>query len=108
MLEPNENRAGRRRTMRRITVACLVLAMIACDVSAQTDKTEPAPQLGKSTLKDVIRAMTLEEKARFVVGTGFRFGNSPAVGETQEKVPGAAGATYAIPRLAIPSAVLAH
>ena len=31
-----------------------------------------APQLGKSPLKDIISAMTLEEKAKLVVGMGFR------------------------------------
>src|SRR5215831_4166909 len=76
-------------------------------VSAQTQK---APQLGKSPLKEVIAAMTLEEKAKLVVGNGFRMpGNNaqgPTVGQTQDKVPGAAGTTFAIPRLGIPSIVL--
>lgn len=30
------------------------------------------PQLGKDPIKDVIKAMTLEEKAKLVVGNGFR------------------------------------
>jgi beta-glucosidase len=75
--------------------------------SAQTQK---APQLGKSPLKDVIAAMTLEEKAKLVVGNGFRMpGNNaqgPTIGQTQDKVPGAAGTTFAIPRLGIPSIVV--
>jgi beta-glucosidase len=75
--------------------------------SAQTQK---APQLGKSPLKDVIAAMTLEEKAKMVVGNGFRMpGNNaqgPTVGQTQDKVPGAAGTTFAVPRLGIPSIVV--
>src|SRR6476620_10003742 len=89
-------------------------------VSAQMDKT--APQLGKNSVKDVIAAMALEEKAHLVVGMGMRFGpaaarrdstkssasqQQPVLGQTQQKVPGAAGTTYAIPRLGIPSIVVA-
>lgn len=66
-----------------------------------------APQLGKNTLKEVIAAMTLEEKSKLVVGTGMRFGGGPTVGETDNRVPGAAGTTYAIPRLGIPAIVVA-
>src|SRR5215470_16602082 len=76
-------------------------------ISAQTQK---APQLGRSPLKEVITAMTLEEKAKLVVGNGFRMpGNNaqgPTIGQTQDKVPGAAGTTFAIPRLGIPSIVV--
>jgi len=82
----------------------LTLSAIA---SAQTQR---APQLGKSPLKEVIAAMTLEEKAKLVVGNGFRMpGNNaqgPTIGQTQDKVPGAAGTTFAIPRLGIPSIVV--
>lgn len=64
------------------------------------------PQLGKSSIKDVIAAMTLEEKAKLVVGNGFSMPgakpNGPVVGVTQDKVPGAAGTTFAIPRLGVP------
>ncbi|HMG67933.1 MAG TPA: glycoside hydrolase family 3 C-terminal domain-containing protein, partial [Chitinophagaceae bacterium] len=68
------------------------------------------PQLGKNTIKEVIAAMTLEEKAKLVVGSGFHMPGAktqgPVVGETQDKVPGAAGTTFAIPRLGIPSIVV--
>lgn len=63
-------------------------------------------QLGKSPVADVIKAMTLEEKAKLLVGTGFHFRGMPGSNDTPEKVPGAAGNTYAIPRLGIPSIVL--
>src|SRR5882762_1879433 len=81
-----------------------------------------APQLGKNSVKEVIAAMTLEEKAHLVVGMGMRFGppqarrdsskttapqQQPVIGQTQQKVPGAAGTTFAIPRLGIPSIVVA-
>jgi beta-glucosidase len=67
------------------------------------------PQLGKNTIDEVIAAMTLEEKARLVIGTGMEgtSGDSAIVGETKGLVPGAAGTTYPIPRLGIPSIVLA-
>lgn len=68
------------------------------------------PQLGKASLEDVIGAMTLEEKAHLVIGTGmagFENGDSAVVGETRSLVPGAAGTTYPIPRLGIPAIVLA-
>jgi len=67
------------------------------------------PQLGKSSLDEVIGALTLEEKVHLVVGTGMEgfSGDSAVVGETKKLVPGAAGTTYPVPRLGIPSVVLA-
>lgn len=52
----------------------------------------------EASIDSVIKTMTLEEKAKLVVGTGLNV----------SQVPGAAGATYAIPRLGIPSIVLAN
>lgn len=67
------------------------------------------PKLGKSSLEDVIAAMTLEEKAHLVIGTGMAgfTGDSAVIGETKALVPGAAGTTYPIERLGIPAVVLA-
>ncbi|MFL5809128.1 MAG: glycoside hydrolase family 3 C-terminal domain-containing protein, partial [Flavisolibacter sp.] len=47
--------------------------------------------------------------AKLVVGNGFNMpgAGGPTVGQTQDKVPGAAGTTFAIPRLGIPSIVVA-
>lgn len=75
------------------------------------------PQLGKSEIKDVISAMTLEEKAALVVGTGLKMGklsannsgfkipNQPIPGslaaKTKVYVSGATGRTLEIPRLGI-------
>jgi beta-glucosidase len=75
-----------------------------------TAQTKSVPQLGKNTVKEVIAAMTLEEKATLVVGKGFDMpgaSNGPVVGQTKDKVAGAAGTTVAISRLGIPSIVLA-
>lgn len=68
------------------------------------------PQLGTSSIEDVIAAMTLEEKARFLIGAGmsdaYDEGNG-VVGHTKNIVPGAAGTTWPIPRLGIPAIVFA-
>ena len=88
------------------------------------------PKLGKDPVKKVIAAMTLEEKAALVVGTGMRMpggpppsananpaGNAPAtpppaapsgpmIGETQSLVAGAAGTTFTLKRLGITPMVL--
>ena len=49
-------------------------------------------------LDEVIGAMTLEEKAHLVVGTGMAgfSGDSAVIGATRKLVPGAAGTTYPI------------
>jgi beta-glucosidase len=71
--------------------------------------TQGIPQLGKAPVDKVLGAMTAEEKVALLVGIGMPgFGGGGAVvGETQSLVPGAAGATTAIPRLGIPSVVVA-
>ncbi len=76
--------------------------MIACGPKGD-------PQLGKDSIDDVIAAMTIEEKARLIIGTGMSgtTGNDPVIGATQNIVPGAAGTTYPIERLGIPAIVLA-
>jgi beta-glucosidase len=59
-----------------------------------------------------VSQMTLEEKAQMVVGMGMKIPGmpqlgGPTVGQTEDKVPGAAGTTYSIPRLGIPTTVTA-
>lgn len=68
-----------------------------------------APQLSPDNIDEVIAAMTPEEKVKLVIGTGMKgfSGDSAVVGAVKGKVPGAAGTTYPIPRLGIPSIVLA-
>ena len=98
-----------RKTSPEILAVFLVFLSVGA-VAAQTG----APQLGKSPVKDVVAAMTREEKATIVVGAGMSMGGAnaaaaqgPAVGNTNRGVPGAAGTTQAIPRLGIPAVVLA-
>lgn len=83
------------------SAAVVAAALCACGPSA--------PQLGQAPIEDVIGAMTLEEKAHLVVGTGMAgsSGDSAVIGETRNIVPGAAGTTYPIERLGIPAVVLA-
>lgn len=84
-----------------IGMSFVAMTLVSCGPSL--------PQLGKNTIDEVIAAMTLEEKARLVIGTGMEgtSGDSAIVGETKGLVPGAAGTTYPIPRLGIPGIVLA-
>ncbi|HVS92523.1 MAG TPA: glycoside hydrolase family 3 C-terminal domain-containing protein [Mucilaginibacter sp.] len=102
--------------------ALMLGAMAGFHASAQ-QKSAGLPQLGKSPIRDVIKAMTLEEKAKLVVGMGFRMPAAPRrrndtsrraanafnlpqpdpADNIPEKVPGAAGRTHAIKRLGVPS-----
>ncbi len=69
------------------------------------------PRLGQAPIRDIVNAMTREEKARFVIGSGMTENpdGSPStvVGNTRLIVPGAAGTTYPIKRLGIPAIVFA-
>lgn len=82
------------------------MAVVAATLCACGSST---PQLGKNSIDEVIGAMTLEEKAHLVVGTGMKgfSGDSAVIGTTKTLVPGAAGTTYPIERLGIPAVVLA-
>jgi beta-glucosidase len=52
-----------------------------------------APKAGKASVKEIVGAMTLEEKANLVVGTGMRMpGMPPGGGPGGPGAPGAAGA----------------
>src|SRR5664279_3574500 len=80
----------------------LLAILIICNLSAQTYNSAKA--------KDLVNKMSLEEKAKLVVGNGMKLPGkqpqAPVIGSTQDKVAGAAGTTFAIPRLGIPSIVL--
>jgi beta-glucosidase len=104
-----------KKSKKYIFEAVAVLGLLAF-VLGETPK---APKLGRNPVKDVIAAMTLEEKAYFVTGTGMkmpgetntaesaRTPGAPVVGETQHLVEGAAGTSYDIPRLGITAMVMA-
>ncbi|MES2110127.1 MAG: glycoside hydrolase family 3 C-terminal domain-containing protein [Bacteroidota bacterium] len=114
----------------KLTTLATVFVLLGCACSAANAQEKARkvvlPQLGKSPLKQVINAMTLEEKSKLVVGMGFKMPgmpppakdkkreaidiggfklppSDPLAWEIPEKVPGAAGRTHAIARLGIPS-----
>ena len=113
------------------TIALIVsfcLFFLSASVTTPRNRNSVIPQLGKAPLKDVIAAMTLEEKAGLVVGATIRRpsaqlgsggagvtaaqnppspSGAPAAGQPRILVSGAAGTTFAIPRLGITPLVLA-
>ena len=85
-----------------ILMAC---AILFGSISTMTAQVKLQPQ----NVDDVLKAMTLEEKVMLVVGGNRQIAsseNNGMIGGHAQRVPGAAGATQAIPRLGIPSTVL--
>ena len=69
--------------------------------------TNAQPQLRADNIDEVLQAMTLEEKAKLLVGGANNFfGDQAVVGGEADLVAGAAGTSPAIPRLGIPATVL--
>jgi len=65
------------------------------------------PKLSAGNIDEVMKAMTLEEKAKLLVGGANNFfGDQAVVGGEAGLVAGAAGTSSAIPRLGIPATVL--
>ena len=64
-----------------------------------------------TSAKTLVSKMTLEEKVNLVVGMGMNIPGlntgAPVIGQTMDKVAGAAGTTFAMPQLGIPNTVLA-
>lgn len=95
--------------MRKSFYSVGIALFLAVTGSTKFSLAQDAPQLGKAPIGEIIAAMTIEEKAHFLNGTGMEgaSGNDAVIGETKNLVPGAAGTTYPIPRLGIPAIVLA-
>jgi len=64
------------------------------------------PQLRSDNIDEIMKAMTLEEKATLLVGSGWGSMVGGLTGSDEVLVSGAAGTTRAIPRLGIPQTVL--
>ena len=105
--------------MKRILISSLLGLAIFVSGNSQN----PAgPKLGRDPVKKVVAAMTLEDKAALVVGTGMRMPGGPppasnakpgenppagpVIGQTKSLVEGAAGTSFALPRLGITPMVL--
>ena len=63
--------------------------------------------------KEIVGKMTTDEKINLVVGMGMKLGSfdmpggAPLVGQTMDKVPGAAGTTFSLQHLGLPTTVVA-
>jgi len=87
--------------MKRLTITGLTAILLATTMTAQI-------QLREDNIDEVLKAMTLEEKAQLLVGGGNAgfVGSGAMMGHQEKLVAGAAGITVAIPRLGIPATVL--
>ena len=88
--------------MRRLPIFITAFALFYGAATAEELK------LREDNIDQIVKAMTLEEKAHLVVGADIKeISGTGEVGDTEQIVPGAAGITYPIPRLGIPSIVMA-
>ena len=86
--------------MKKLLATCLLATTFVMTTNAQ-------PQLRADNIDEVLKAMTLEEKAKLLVGgANTFFGDQAAVGGEADLVAGAAGTSPAIPRLGLPATVL--
>ena len=88
--------------MKKILAISVILLGSVSTITAQV-------KLQTNNVDEVLKAMTLEEKAMLVVGGNRQIttsGDNGMIGGHAQRVPGAAGATQSIPRLGIPSTVL--
>ena len=88
-------------TTKRLVILGLTALLISTTMNAQSPKLRP------DNIDEVLQAMTLEEKAKLLVGGANNFfGTGAVVGGEADLVAGAAGTSPAIPRLGIPATVL--
>ena len=74
----------------------LLFAVASCSLTMTAQK--PLPQLGKAPIDQIVKAMTLEEKAHLLVGVKSADG--------MDIIANGAGTTYAIPRLGITHTIM--
>jgi beta-glucosidase len=86
--------------MKKLLTLGLSVLLTTATMTAQT-------KLRADNIDEVLKAMTLEEKAKLLVGGANNFfGADAVVGGEADLVAGAAGTSPAIPRLGIPATVL--
>ena len=86
--------------MKKVLITALAATTCMMTMNAQ-------PKLSATNIDEVMKAMTLDEKARLLVGGANNFfGDQAVVGGEADLVAGAAGTSPAIPRLGIPATVL--
>lgn len=83
---------------------CLLLTALFA-ISALSASADVPPQLREDNIPEVVAAMTPEEKCSLIIGG--RAASFNGIGFTNTGVPGAAGVINGIPRLGIPTVVLA-
>lgn len=94
--------------MKKIT-QWMLSASILLSAPALGAKAPKAPKLNASNIDQVVKAMTLQEKADLIVGSRmyYKDENAPAhIKESWKVVPGAAGRINPVPRVGIPAVVL--
>jgi beta-glucosidase len=87
----------------------ILLTLFLCAVivgEAKPKHKDSVPQLGKNSVEQVLKAMTLNEKAELLVGGTYEVIDGKKGPTLPEVNIGAAGMTKAIPRLGIPCTVL--
>lgn len=94
--------------MKKNLIAAIALGFILCTAATAGNKGKRQLSLKPDNIKEIIGAMTLEEKISLIVGASMPEQDAQGeVGYTDSLVPGAAGITYSIPRLGIPTIIFA-
>ena len=93
--------------MKRILIALSAFLALGMSMSAQSLR------LNENNIDEIVKAMTLEEKAQLLVGRGrsvaflAAFGGNGMLGQHADIVSGAAGSTFELKRLGITPTVVA-
>lgn len=84
-----------------LTITAATALLVGC-----ANNEANTPKIDK---EGVINALSVEDKARLIIGTGMAgfSGNEAVIGSTKSLVPGAAGTTYPFDSLGVPAIVLA-
>ncbi|MCB0838658.1 MAG: glycoside hydrolase family 3 C-terminal domain-containing protein [Bacteroidetes bacterium] len=87
--------------MKYLIMFFLTVGLLSCNAPKN------ANQNMDSKVNDWVSNLTLEQKVNIVVGNGMNMPGVAPIGQTKDKVEGAAGSTFAVDSLGIPSMILA-